>query len=652
MNISNLVLRMFCYCILLWNIAVNQASAQSLPTQTSTLFSGSGNCATCHAPGFPNTNALKGPNGEDISPVTLWRSTMMANAAKDPFWQAKVTAEVAANPHLQSIIEDKCTTCHAPLGRTEAVFNGAAAYSLQQAQADPLARDGVSCTACHQIKNVNLGAQESFSGKYVIENDRIIYGPFQNPFTQPMRMFVNYTPTFSAHVHKSELCATCHTLFTPYVDNNGNIVGEAPEQVPYLEWKNSDYPTKNIQCQTCHMPESGNAVVIANFPMMLSARSPFAKHYFVGANVFMLRLLKKHGAEIGVTATAAQFDSTIARTLRILQKETAKLSVNYRWRNDSLEVKIAVANKSGHKFPTAYPSRRAWIYLQVRNLNEQSVFQSGAWEAQTGEINGLDSPYEPHHDVITSEGQVQVYEPVMKDVDGNVNYTLLRAAGYLKDNRLPPAGFTTAHPDYQFAAIEGQAAQDDNFNRSGATQGTGTDTLTFRIGGLNAALSHNVEIKLLYQSLAPRFAENLFQYNTAEVRKFKGYYAQADKSPVTIDSMKLVVTTTGIQEQAPRVPDSPFLVRIYPNPFNPATTIRLQLHRAGQIEITIYNLLGEKVFARENKLMQAGVHEIRWDGKSQDGQLMPGGEYLVRAKFVEENSKFVHTRSTKILLLR
>jgi hypothetical protein len=56
---------------------------QTLPTQTSTLFSGSGNCAVCHHPGAPNTGALKDAQGNDISPVTLWRSTMMANALKD-----------------------------------------------------------------------------------------------------------------------------------------------------------------------------------------------------------------------------------------------------------------------------------------------------------------------------------------------------------------------------------------------------------------------------------------------------------------------------------------------------------------------------------------------------------------------------------------
>ena len=81
--------------------------AQNLPTQTSTLFSGSGNCASCHQAGSLNSTILRDGQGNDVSPESLWRSTMMANATKDPFWQAKMTAEVAANPHLKDIIEDR-----------------------------------------------------------------------------------------------------------------------------------------------------------------------------------------------------------------------------------------------------------------------------------------------------------------------------------------------------------------------------------------------------------------------------------------------------------------------------------------------------------------------------------------------------------------
>jgi hypothetical protein len=102
--------------------------AGDLTVQSSNLFSGSGNCEECHAPNYPNLKALVTPRGEDISPVSFWRPTMMANAAKDPYWQAKVSAEVDTNPKLQALIEDTCSTCHTPMGRTEARLQGISPY--------------------------------------------------------------------------------------------------------------------------------------------------------------------------------------------------------------------------------------------------------------------------------------------------------------------------------------------------------------------------------------------------------------------------------------------------------------------------------------------------------------------------------------------
>jgi len=53
-----------------------------------------------------------------------------------------------------------------------------------------------------------------------------------------------YTPTYSAHVSDSALCATCHNLKTPFVDSNGDVVPGSPEsefpgQMAYTEWQNS-----------------------------------------------------------------------------------------------------------------------------------------------------------------------------------------------------------------------------------------------------------------------------------------------------------------------------------------------------------------------------------------------------------------------------
>ncbi|MCB9067392.1 MAG: T9SS type A sorting domain-containing protein [Calditrichae bacterium] len=583
---------------------------QSLPTDSSTIFSGSGNCALCHTPGEPNLNALVSPTGEDISPPTFWRSTMMANAAKDPLFRAKVSAEVAENPALQAVIEDKCTTCHAPMGRTEAHANGAAFYSIAEMAADPLAMDGVSCTTCHQIKDVGLGTDSSFSGHYVIENDRIIYGPYHNMLGTPMQTTVNYSPQFGAQMTRSEICATCHTLFTPTLDDGGQIIGEFPEQTPYLEWKNSVYPAQNVECQTCHMPATDYPVTISNRPFFLANQSPFFLHYFVGGNTFMLNMLKSHGAEIGVTATADQFDSTIARTRRMLQNQTIRLSADYRWTDDdSLQIAVAIENLAGHKFPTGFPSRRAWIYLSVTDDSEDVLFESGAFDPQTGQIDDLESPFEPHHQLITDDDQVQIYQSVMGDVNGDVTHILLRGHQYLKDNRLPPQGFTAQGAYFDTTAIFGAAASDPNFNRSSVSEGTGADSIFYRIGELQRSETYQIAVKVYYQTASPEFVAHLGSYATPEVATFMGYYHQASKVPEMLDSLALITTPASLPDDD-LLPQTVVLRDAYPNPFNPQTTIGFTLAQPMQIELSVFNISGQKVATLASGRFTAGEHSV------------------------------------------
>ena len=588
--------------------------SQTLPTETSTDFSGSGNCATCHEPNSSNPNALINNAGNDISPVTLWRSTMMANAARDPFWQAKVSAEVVANPSYADFIEDKCTTCHSPMGRLDSKLNGDVYYSLSEMRSDPLSMDGVSCTVCHQIEPDNLGSSESYSGKFEIGSNRIIYGPFQNPITTAMQNRVNYTPEFGDHTLSSELCATCHTLFTPTLDNEANIVGEIAEQTPYLEWKNSIYPSEEIECQTCHMPLSDDPVIISTLPSILAARQPFAEHYFVGGNTFMLKLLRDNDIEIGVTASKDQFDSTIARTLDLLQNRTAELEVNYvEIAPGELEIKVAVQNLSGHKFPSGYPSRRAWLFVELKNEAGSVVFSSGNWDVTSGEIIGIDDEYEKHYNVIEDQNQVQIYQALMKDVDQNVTYTLLRGDDYIKDNRLPPIGFTTSGVFYDSTMILGLAADDENFNRRGIEEGSGSDTVTYVISNIPTSGSYSLNAKLLYQSIAPRYIEDLFQYDTPEVNKFKEYYNQADKSPVVIDSIKIDLTLTSIIYDFESINEFK-LFNSYPNPFNPITHIKYNLPKSSKVALTIYDIAGRKVKTLVNEEQNLGSYDVEFNG--------------------------------------
>ena len=81
---------------------------------------------------------------------------------------------------------------------------------------------------------------------------------------------------------------------------------------------------------------------------------------------------------------------------------------------------VQLTNKAGHKFPSGYPARRAWIEVKA-SQNGEVIWHSGGWE--NGSITGVDesglAEYEPHHTVINDPMQVQIYELVAADVEGN-----------------------------------------------------------------------------------------------------------------------------------------------------------------------------------------------------------------------------------------
>ena len=99
--------------------AGRSAGLRRSPDTSNALFTGSGKCAGCHGTD-PVAYANVTADGADINPTSQWRSSLMANSAKDPFWRAKVAHEVAVNPDHQLELEDKCTSCHAPLGHFNA----------------------------------------------------------------------------------------------------------------------------------------------------------------------------------------------------------------------------------------------------------------------------------------------------------------------------------------------------------------------------------------------------------------------------------------------------------------------------------------------------------------------------------------------------
>lgn len=511
----------------------------TLATFSTADFAGAGVCAACHT-------GLKNQAGADVSMPEMWRSTMMANSARDPIWQAKVSSEVKRAPALQEVIEKKCTTCHMPMAETEAVTEGTKVAALGDGfynAANPLhaaAIDGVSCTLCHQLRDTNFGKMESFSGGYTVDvstnpPDRPLFGPYQQPVGQVMQASTGYNPIYGAHMESAEHCATCHNLYTPYIDAQGNVLGEFPEQTPYTEWQNSSFSASNQSCQGCHMPQAQGGVVISTVPAGLQERQPFFQHFFVGGNAFMLGILRDWGVDLGVTADAQHFNATLDRVGTQVGQRAAALQLKRLELNDgTVTAQLQVSALTGHKFPASFPSRRAWLHVTVKDAAGELVFESGAHQAD-GSIAGNDADsdaarFEPHYDVITSAEEVQIYEPIMGNNEGQVTYQLLRAAVYLKDNRLLPSGADKAKLPADIA-VYGEAANDTNF-------AGGSDLVTYRVDVGDATGPFTVNAELLYEPISYRFIQDLISDTTPEVQRFEGYYNQSDRTALVAAALE------------------------------------------------------------------------------------------------------------------
>jgi hypothetical protein len=424
-------------------LAMTTAAAQDSP------FVQSVECSICHR--------RLGEKGQ-LGQYTLWKGSVMAHAGRDPYWQAKTAEEIKQNPAIAKVVDEKCHSCHTPQGK-------------------PQAKDGVGCSVCHQIEDKGLGTPASFTGGFHLNKEHLSYGPHKDLFANPMISHVGLTPAYGAHMQKSELCATCHTVITPTVDEKGKVVGEFTEQAAYLEWKASSFGSGDMTCQSCHVPVADNPKenYIAHNPTGLpfpptSPRQPFGIHRFAGANFALPVLL---GSE----------DISMRERAHDMLSSAAMIEIKPAWKDGVLEANVTITNLTGHKLPTGFPSRRIWLDFEVKGASGKTVFRSGGEPAEP----------QPHHGVVDTPAKVQIYESEMADRAGRPTTALMRAASYLKDNRILPDGFDSSkapagiHP----AGVAGDA----DFL-------PGSDTTLYRVAGL-APGAYTIRVRALYENIKP-----------------------------------------------------------------------------------------------------------------------------------------------------
>lgn len=462
---------------LTWDHVVSSAHG---PSQ----FLTSDQCLSCHDGQPMNLGPnmyipdSSGNGGTNLSPYGEWNWSMMGLAGRDPIFHAQLESEITLQPSHGGMIQNLCFTCHGVMGQRQfTIDHPGELFKREFVQvSDPaspvarygaLARDGISCTVCHQIVDDKMPLDSIFTGRFKVSAPSqfepgfsTIYGPFNSPAQLAMRSSLGMTPVQSSYISSSRLCGSCHTVHLPVFDKSGAQVGTFFEQATYLEWLNSSFQNelgtaKGVaagtgtvkSCQNCHMStrypdEDGGtdlAYRIANiqdktYPeaderapidsITVPIRKNFARHTLLGINIFGLEMFNQFDSLLGVRKTDYMTGSSKGLPFAIGQadfqakKKTARIEISDIQRTGrTLSANVKVTNLTGHRFPSGVGFRRAFLEVKVVDPQGKVLWISG----RTNELgilvdkDGKPLPSE-FHETDAKTGQ-QAYQPHYRKIE-------------------------------------------------------------------------------------------------------------------------------------------------------------------------------------------------------------------------------------------
>jgi mono/diheme cytochrome c family protein len=286
--------------------------------------------------------------------------------------------------------------------------------------------------------------------------------------------------------------------------------------------------------------------------------SGFVRHQFQGLNLPLLEMFSqfmtdsKSGEKnfpsnevLGVRqndfmlTVNADLPNAIDAFVEQAQNTTATIAIApVSTSNGKLVANVTVTNQTGHRFPSGVGFRRAFLEFQVHDNNTGKTLWASGRTNDLGIIvdeNGKPLPseffepranpsgetrqvYQPHYSdqpghTITRQDQVQIFEELMLDAEGNFTTSFIRRDTAVKDNRLLPLGWTTQGPDPSLSgeflkATYPHGTGDDPHYKDGS--GTSVVTYEVPLDGIDPA-AVTLTATLFYQSIPPYYLKMRFE---------------------------------------------------------------------------------------------------------------------------------------------
>lgn len=356
-----------------------------------------------------------------------WSGSMMANAWKDPVFQAVYKFYLANSKTAEEKEETAmCSRCHTPVGY---LADEPARY-LTGELSDP-ARAGVYCDLCHSVSSSAGIGNAPFIVAPGIPGTK--YGPRKDSVS-------SFHATAYSDLHtRSDFCGMCHDVAHAH-----NIM---PVENTFTEWRTGPYntqdPKTSVHCQDCHMRQTPQVAAtgmtaLPNTPGMATPEGMGAKerkhiwqHWFVGGNAFAPGLL-------GNPQWAQMARDRLSKAATVtIQAPQGPLQAG---RLAKFHVRVENSG-AGHYLPTGLTFvREMWLHVEARGAKGALVFESGGLD-EKGNI----------------DPEAVVYKTVLGEggKERKPTFVLPAAVQVLSDKRIRPRGYSAE--SYSFPVPPGMS---------------------------------------------------------------------------------------------------------------------------------------------------------------------------------------------------
>ncbi|MEW5870987.1 MAG: PQQ-dependent sugar dehydrogenase [Chloroflexota bacterium] len=433
----------------------------------------SADCDTCHS-----------------APIyDRWRGSLMSQAGRDPLMWAALYVANSDAPNAGEF----CLRCHTPKGWLEGHSQPADGSGLSPVDLD----NGVACAVCHRMVDPLPSTQDEAaaidqvvrdglthplpaglvgSAALIVDPDDHRRGPFSFGLALPYHSAyqTDFLRQTGDAITRARMCGSCHNVFNPVLswdesrgqywpnDMDASPPSYARDQLfpietTFDEWLYSDFARGGVYapefagskpdgivrtCQDCHMTRStGYAADLAFNPVNRDCITTgcLPEHIFVGANAWVPQLLQDTRWRLNAWSQRGYLQETVLRAQAMLAR-SASLSVTLADAPGGKLATVRVANLTGHKLPTGYPEgRQMWLHVQAFDELGALIDESGAYNPLTGQLQ-RDAAIKVYE---AKQGLTPELAALLPHQAGESFHFVLNNT-VIKDNRIPPLGYTQA----------------------------------------------------------------------------------------------------------------------------------------------------------------------------------------------------------------